>query len=155
VVELELYAAQDAAELGPYDPQTLETRRLLADQKLLAGDIEGGLTDYNALISDCTRVYGPTHEHTFEARRHHAFALERTDEGIGGRTSALRELLAQCMSARGPDDPLTMRLRVDVAVYCDRSRAELDRVLTDQVRVLGADHPDVGKTRSWLMNLAG
>jgi hypothetical protein len=76
---------------------------MLADQKLLAGDIDGGLADYAALVNDRSRVYGPAHQQTFDARLRHAFALADAADGVSGRIAALEALLADQLSGLGPD----------------------------------------------------
>jgi aconitate hydratase len=48
---------------------------MLADQKLLAGDIDGGLADYAALVNDRSRAYGPAHQHADEISPASARAL--------------------------------------------------------------------------------
>ncbi|WP_454231244.1 tetratricopeptide repeat protein [Mycolicibacterium fortuitum] len=149
VVELHTILAALTRERGPDDPEVLDTRSALAGQKLAAGDIAGGLADYEILISDLTRVYGPTDRQTFRARRHHAFALDHTASGISARIAALEVLLADELSALGPEDPVTMQTRMYHA-GSKKQAAELRAVLADQIRVLGAEHPDVALTRHYL-----
>jgi hypothetical protein len=114
---------------------------MLADQKLLAGDIDGGLADYAALVNDRSRVYGPAHQQTFDARLRHAFALADAADGVSGRIAALEALLDDQLSGLGPDDPLTMTTPMHLA-HSHRSDTELQTVLADQIRVFGpAGHP--------------
>lgn len=149
VVELHTVLATLTRERGPDDREVLDTRGALAGQKLTAGDIAGGLADYETLISDLTRVYGPADRQTFQARRDHAFALDHSTHGIGARIAALEVLLADELSALGPDDPVTLQTRMYLA-GSKKQAAELRAVLADQIRVLGAQHRDVGLTRSYL-----
>lgn len=149
VVELQTELAALTRDRGPDDPEVLDTRSALAGQKLTAGDIAGGLSDYKNLISDLARIYGPADRQTFKARRHQAFALDHTSQGINARIAALDILLTDELSALGPDDPVTLQTRM----YLAGSRGlpdELHAVLADQIRVLGAEHPDVGLTRHYL-----
>ncbi|SUA31552.1 tetratricopeptide repeat protein [Mycolicibacterium fortuitum] len=128
VVELHTILAALTRERGPDDPEVLDTRDALAGQKLTAGDIAGGLADCESLISDFTRVYGPTDRRTFRVRRHHAFALDHTASGSSARIAALEVLLADELSALGPDDPVTMQTRMYL-VGSKKQAAELRAVL--------------------------
>jgi hypothetical protein len=149
VVELHTVLAALIRERGSDDPEVFDTRDALAGQKLIAGDIGGGLADYESLISDLTRVYGPADRQTFAARRRQAFALDHSARGISARIGALEVLLADELSALGPDDPVTMQTRMYLA-GSRKQASELHAVLADQIRVLGEEHPDVGLTRRWL-----
>lgn len=149
VVELHAVLATLTRERGPDDREVLDTRGALAGQKLTAGDIAGGLADYETLISDLTRVYGPADRQTFQARRDHAFALDHSTDGIGARIAALEVLFADELSALGPDDPVTLQTRMYLAGSKNQA-AELRAVLADQIRVLGAQHRDVVLTRQYL-----
>lgn len=149
VVELQTDVDELTRDRGPDDPEVLKARRMLAGQKMVAGDIEGGLADYQAVVTDHGRVLGPTHIQTFETRREQAFALDQSADGVGARIAALEELVADQLSALGPYDPITMQTRM----YLAGSRnnvAELETVLADQVRILGLQHQDVVLTQSWL-----
>lgn len=152
VVELHTVLATLTRERGPDDREVFDTMGALAGQKLTAGDIAGGLTDYESLISDLTRVYGPADRQTFQARRDHAFALDHSARGIGARIAALEVLLADELSALGPEDPVTLLTRMYLA-GSKKQAAELRAVLVDQIRVLGAQHPDVGLTRRHLASV--
>ncbi|BBX30555.1 tetratricopeptide repeat protein [Mycolicibacterium alvei] len=149
VVELHTDLATLTRERGPDDREVLDIRGALAGQKLSAGDIAGGLADYESLISDLARVYGPADRQTFQARRDHAFALEHSAHGIGARIAALEVLLVDELSALGPDDPVTLQTRMYLA-GSKKQAADLRAVLADQIRVLGAQHRDVGLTRHYL-----
>jgi hypothetical protein len=152
VVELQGWVDKETRERGPDDPRVLDTRRALAGQKITAGDIDGGLADYEAVIADHIRVLGPTHTQTFEARVNQAFALDHTADGIRARIAALESLVADEISALGPDDPITMTTRRYLA-GAQKSAAELESVLADQIRVLGERHNDVWATRQALRRL--
>jgi hypothetical protein len=149
VVELQGFVDKDTRERGPDDPRTLDTRRALASQKITAGDIEGGLADYEAVIADHIRVLGAAHKQTFEARLNQAFALDHTADGIRARIAALESLVADQISALGPDDPLTLTTRGYLA-GAQKNIPELESVLADKIRVLGERHNDVWATRQAL-----
>ncbi len=149
VVELQVAVDKLTRQRGPDDPEVLEVRRMLANHKVTAGDIDGGLADYEAVIRDHTRVLGPAHRQTFEARRYHAFALDHSAGGVGARIGALEALVADEVAALGPYDPMTMTTRMYLA-GSQKNAAELETVLADQIRVLGPRHQDLHLTRSWL-----
>ncbi|PBA68874.1 hypothetical protein CKJ76_25995 [Mycobacterium avium] len=152
VVDLRTDVDELTRERGPDDPDVLKARRMLAGQKMVVGDIEGGLADYHAVVTDLARVLGPTHVQTFEARREQAFALDHSADGVRARIAVLEELVADQLSALGPHDPITMETRMYLA-GSRNDTAELETVLADQVRILGPRHEDVVLTLD--PNLAG
>lgn len=149
VVELQTDVDELTRERGSDDPHVLQVRRMLAGQKVIAGDVDGGLAEYEAVVRDHIRVLGPAHPQTFEARREQAFALDHSAEGVRARIAALESLVADEISALGPYDPITMKTRVYLA-GSQKNIAELETVLADQIRVLGPQHDDLSLTRSWL-----
>lgn len=149
VVELQTDVDDMTRERGPDDPRVLDVRRMLAGQKIIAGDVDGGLADYEAVIADHTRVLGGAHTQTFQARREQAFALDHSAGGVRARIDALESLVADQISTLGPDDPLTMQTRMYLA-GSQNNIAELETVLADQIRILGPQHEDLNLTRSWL-----
>ncbi|WP_433678945.1 tetratricopeptide repeat protein [Nocardia sp. CA-119907] len=115
---------------GPDHPGTLFVRHQLAFWRGRSGDMRRAVAELDAVLTDELRVLGPDDPRTLTTR------LNLTN--VRGRHD-VAEAAHNPRSLVGLDDTAARAIA--------RAVAELEQLLTDQVRVLGADHPDTLNTR--------
>ncbi|WP_062985324.1 tetratricopeptide repeat protein [Nocardia anaemiae] len=132
VINRDMYAAWlpsfiDACGLD--DPVTLTIRHQLAYWRGRSGDMRGAVAELEAVLTDQSRILGLDDVRTLATR--HNLANMR---GMLDITEAPPD-----SSAVGLDDTAVRAIA--------RAITELNQLLTDQRRILGADHPDTLATR--------
>lgn len=154
--------ATAAKRLGPDRPATLAARGDQVIWQVEAHD-RTALDNARQLVVDRSRVLGPNHPETHNARHTLGLALGR----FGDPQAALAELeslLADRTAILGPKDPVTLKLRHNLAVMRGEAGdpvgavAEFKAILADTERILGTTHPETLATRHELarwQSLAG
>ncbi|MEU0502319.1 tetratricopeptide repeat protein [Nocardia sp. NPDC005998] len=115
---------------GHDDPVTLTVRHQLAYWRGQSGDMRGAVAELDAVLTDHLRVLGPDDPRTMTTR--HNLTNVRGLYDVAEAAHDPRSLL-------GLDDTAARAVA--------RAIAELEQLLTDQVRILGADHSDTLNTR--------
>jgi RNA polymerase sigma factor (sigma-70 family) len=145
--------AEDLARLlGPYHPDTLNSRNSLAAAYLAAGRVAAAIPLFEQILDVRQRTLGPGDSETLTSQNNLASAYQdagRTAEAIRlyERNLEIRERLL------GPDHPSTLNSRANLAAaYRDGGRVEeaiplLEQTLAARERVLGPEDPDTQATR--------
>ncbi|MEV8441857.1 tetratricopeptide repeat protein [Actinosynnema sp. NPDC051121] len=128
--------------LGPDHPDTLAVRSLHAFWTGHAGDHAGAVAALERLLADRSRILGPEHRLTLATRGELASWVAE-----GGMWEGLEVLLADLPRVGGVVETGDRQLAGAVTV--------LRRVLDDQLRLLGPDHPDTLITRGRLARRQG
>ncbi|MFE2140287.1 tetratricopeptide repeat protein [Streptomyces sp. NPDC059456] len=155
--------ATAAKRLGPDHPATLAARGDQVIWQVEARD-GAGLDNTRQLVIDRSRVLGPNHPETHNARHTLGLALGRFGDPQAA-VAELESLLADRTAILGPKDPATLKLRHNLAL--NRGEAgdpavavsEFKAVLADTEVVFGTHHPETLATRHelarWQQVLAG
>jgi hypothetical protein len=151
--------AAELRVLGPDHPDTLETRRCIADEMAGRGDHAAAEAEYRDVLAARVRVLGPDHPSTLTTR--HQIALEMAERGDHAAAEAeYRDVLAARVRVLGPGHPDTLTTRhqiaVEMAARGDHAAAEAEftDLLAAKLRVLGPDHPSTLVTDEWVNSLA-
>ncbi|WP_327360044.1 tetratricopeptide repeat protein [Streptomyces sp. NBC_01296] len=143
--------ATAAKRLGPDHPATLAARGDQVIWQLEAHD-RTGLDNARQLVIDRSRVLGPAHPETHNARHTLGLALGHFGDPQAA-VAELESLLADRTAILGPKHPVTLKLRHNLAM--NRGEAgdaagavsEFKAILADTERVLGTNHPETLATR--------
>lgn len=139
--------------LGATHPDTLHARQQAAYWCNMAGFPDEARARLRTLLKRQLGILGPDDRATLTTRRH---LLEIDCRHGGGRslpTAELRELVADCSIALGPDDPLTLGVlgsylrSQDATEDPAKTKRAYDRAIARQEEVLGKDHRDTLATR--------
>ncbi len=153
--ELRDVLATELRVLGPDHPDTLETRRCIADEIAARGDHAAAEAEYRDVLAARLRVLGPDYPATLTTRYQIALVMAARGDHAAAEAE-LRDVLAAHLRVLGPDHPDTLitrsRIATEMAARGDHAAAEAEfrDVLAAQLRVLGPDHPDTLTTRHWI-----
>ncbi|WP_069167331.1 tetratricopeptide repeat protein [Nocardia altamirensis] len=141
------------ATAGPDHPDTLTTRNNLAHWRTESGDLAGAAAEFEALLTDDSRVLGPDHPDTLTTRSHLAHLRGERDDPARA-VSELEAVVADRLRVLGPDHPHTLNTRNDLANQRGESGdlvgavTEFEAIVADHIRLLGPDHPRTLNTRA-------
>ncbi|WP_222709086.1 serine/threonine-protein kinase [Nonomuraea sp. C10] len=144
--------------LGPEHDEALQLRIELTDVLFLGGDYRRAASEFQRLIADLTQRKGPDDDHVLRFRLMEANCRAALGD-IGLALTQLRRLL-QDEERFGVDEERILDLRRRIGLLelgsGDRTRAgeSLRDLLPDLERRYGSRHPNVGKVREILEELA-
>ncbi|GAA4547456.1 hypothetical protein GCM10023097_29200 [Streptomyces collinus] len=143
--------ATAAKRLGPDHPATLAARHHQVIWQVEAYD-RSGLDNARQLVSDRSRVLGPSHHETYSARHTLGLALGRFGNWEAA-VAELESLLADWTAILKPQHPVILKLRHNLAMSRGEAGdsagavAEFEAVLADTERELGPNDPETLSTR--------
>ncbi|MFF3372091.1 tetratricopeptide repeat protein [Streptomyces sp. NPDC002680] len=138
--------------LGPDHPDTLNTRRVLANCRAKTEGPPAAFAELERLLNDMVRVLGRDHPHTLTTRR----LLAGWQEDLADAIDAHVQLLPDLERVLGPDHLETLVARSELA-HQHSLRGEmaealeiLEEVVPHMIRALGPTHPYTLKARNQL-----
>lgn len=145
--------------LGPEQPDTLASQRVLARLTGLQGRYQQAEQMYRRLLADRQRLLGPEHPETLATRHGLAGMVERVGR-FAEAEQMFRELLADQQRILGDDHQECLEIRSGLGRSIEDQHRYRDaehlyrQLLADDQRVLGPDHPGTLNTRQSLARVA-
>jgi hypothetical protein len=155
--KMEDLAVEAHRDLGSDDEVSLRLRQQVGALRGLAGDTRQAVVDFQALVVDLTRLYGPDHVKTLNGRFDAANALRTLDPARA--LAELDQVRSDQERVMGADYSEALHTRWVIALTrvemgdLTRAQAELAVLADDQARALGHGTIAAVETRELLADL--